>query len=114
VDDNPKILRLLEKNFSKLNVSLLTCMNFEEARKILKEQKVDAVATDQYISGKSGMDFCMSLRGQYPEIIYIIMTDRITKEIVEAKRKRIIDDYIDKPVSDAAILRVIKNYIERI
>lgn len=114
VDDNPKVLRLLERNFSKVNVSFLSCMNFEEARKILKEQKVDAIAADQYVLGKSGMDFCMSLRGQYPEIIYIIMTDRITKEIVEAKRKKIIDDYIDKPVSDAAILRVIKNYIERV
>lgn len=114
VDDNPKVLRLLEKNFSKLNVNLLSCMDFEEARKILKEQEVDAIVTEQYVSGKSGADFCMSLRGQYPGIINIIMSDRVTKEIVEAKQRKIIDDYIDKPVSDSAILRVVKNCIERL
>ncbi|WP_333650964.1 ATP-binding protein [Lacrimispora sp.] len=113
VDDNPKILRLLERNFNKQNVILLPCMDFEEARRVLKEQDADAIVTDQYVSGKSGADFCMSLKGQYPEIIYIIMADRVTKEIVEAKRRRIIDDYIDKPVSDTAILKVVKNCIER-
>lgn len=113
VDDNPKILRLLERNFNKQNVILLPCMDFEEARRVLKEQEADAIVTDQYVSGKSGADFCMSLKGQYPEIIYIIMADRVTKEIVEAKRRRIIDDYIDKPVSDTAILKVVKNCIER-
>ncbi|MEY8353315.1 ATP-binding protein [Lachnospiraceae bacterium 54-53] len=113
VDDNPKVLRLLEKSFSKLNVNLLSCMDFEEARKILKEQNADAVVTEQYVSGKSGTDFCMSLRGQYPGIINIIMSDRVTKEIVEAKQRKIIDDYIDKPVSDSVILRAVKNCLER-
>ncbi|MFT4104245.1 MAG: ATP-binding protein [Lacrimispora sp.] len=113
VDDNPKILRLLERNFSKLNAILLPCMDFEEARRVLREQEADAIVTDQYVSGKSGADFCMSLRGQYPEIVYIIMADRVTKEIVEAKRRKIIDDYIDKPVSDTAILKVVKNCLER-
>ncbi len=113
VDDNPKILRLLERNFNKLNVLLLPCMDFEEARRILREQDTDAIVTDQYVAGKSGADFCMSLRGQYPEIVYIIMADRVTKEIVEAKRRKIIDDYIDKPVSDTSILKVVKNCLER-
>lgn len=114
IDDNAKILSLLERNFSKLSIGLLTSMSFEEARKILKEQKVDVIVTDQYISEKSGTDFCMSLRGQYPGIIYIIMADRITRDLVEAKRQKIIDNYIDKPVSDTSILKAVKNCMERI
>lgn len=114
VDDNPKVLRLLEKNFSKLHVPLLSCMDFEEARRILKEQEVDAIVTEQVVAGKSGTDFCMSLQGKYPGIIRIIMTDRITKELVEAKKRKIIDEYIDKPVSDSAILRAVKNWKEKV
>lgn len=114
IDDNPKVLKLLEKNFSKLKVTIFSCMNFEEARKTLKEQEVDAVVSEQYVAGKSGTDFCMSLQGSYPELIRIIMADRVTKEIVEAKQRKIIDDYIDKPVSDSAILKSVKNCIERI
>ncbi|WP_243109940.1 ATP-binding protein [Clostridium sp. E02] len=109
IDDNPKVLRLLEKSFSKRNVPSIYCMDFEEARKYLKVENVDAIVTEQYVSGKSGLDFCMSLPGLYPGLVRIIMTDRVTKEVVEAKRRKIIDNYIDKPVSDAAILNAIKN-----
>ncbi len=109
VDDNPKILRLLEKSFSRLDVPLTSCMDFEEARKILKEQEVAAVVTEQYVRGKSGVDFCMSLQGPYPGVIRIVMADRVTKELVEAKKRRMIDEYIDKPVSDSAILKAVMN-----
>nr|WP_314462032.1 ATP-binding protein [uncultured Clostridium sp.] len=109
VDDNAKVLRLLEKNFSRLNVPLISCMDFEEARRVLKEQEVDAVVTEQYVRGKSGVDFCMSLQGPYPGVIRILMTDRVTKELVEAKKRRMIDEYIDKPVSDSSILKAVKN-----
>lgn len=110
VDDNPKVLRLLEKNFSRLDVPLVSCMDFEEARRALKEQEVDAVVTEQYVRGKSGVDFCMSLQGPYPGVIRILMTDRVTKELVEAKKRRMIDEYIDKPVSDSSILKAVKNF----
>ena len=109
VDDNPKILRLLEKSFSRLDVPLTSCMDCEEARKILKEQEVAAVVTEQYVRGKSGVDFCMSLQGPYPGVIRIVMADRVTKELVEAKKRRMIDEYIDKPVSDSAILKAVMN-----
>ncbi|WP_024293746.1 ATP-binding protein [Lacrimispora indolis] len=108
IDDNPKVLRLLEKNFSRLHVPLMSCMDFEEARRILREQEMDAIVTEHYIGGKSGTDFCMSLQGQYPDVIRIIMTDRVTKEILEAKKRKIIDEYIDKPVSDSSILKAVK------
>ena len=110
VADNPKVLQLLEKNFSRLNVPLISCMDFEEARRVLKEREVDAVVTEQYIRGKSGVDFCMSLQGPYPGVIRILMTDRVTKELVEAKKRRMIDEYIDKPVSDSSILKAVKNF----
>lgn len=113
VDDNAKVLRLLEKNFSKLKVKILSTMDFEEAKKILKDQEVDAVLTEQYVGGKSGTNFCMSIQGQYPGIIKIIMADRVTKEIVEAKQRKIIDDYIEKPVSDSSILGTVRDCLER-
>lgn len=114
IDDNPKVLRLLEKSFSRLHVPLTTCMDFEEARRVLKEQEIDAIVTEHEIAGKSGTDFYMSLQGKYPDIIRIIMTDRVTREILEAKKRKIIDEYIDKPVSDSAILKAVKNCKQRV
>jgi DNA-binding NtrC family response regulator len=93
---------------------LTACMDFEEARKALKEQEVDAIVTEHDIAGKSGTDFFMSLQGQYPDIIRIIMTDRVTREILEAKKRKLIDEYIGKPVSDSTILKAVKSCKERV
>lgn len=76
--------------------------------KIDLENMYDAMAAEQSIQGKSAVDFCMAIQGQYPELIKIIMTDYITKELVEAKERKVIDESIDKPVSDAAILGAVK------
>ncbi len=120
IDDNAKVLRLLEKDFSKLKVSLCSCMNFEEARKIMDTRKksgeplFDALVAEQDISGRSAVDFCMSVQGQYPAMIRIVMTDRVTKEIVEAKQRCIIDGYMDKPVSAASVLEIIRANINNL
>ena len=59
------------------------------------------------------MDFCMSIQGQYPGLIRIVMVEQVTKEILEAKQRKMIDEYIDKPVSDSAILKAIKAVKEK-
>lgn len=108
VDDNPKVLKLLERNFGKLGIPALTAMEFEEARTLLAQQEFDAVAAEQFIGGRSAVDFCMSIHGLYPGLVKIIMADQVTKELAEARQRGIIDAYIDKPVSDAAIVKAIQ------
>lgn len=137
VDDNPKVLRLLEKDAGKLKISLECRLNFEEARKVLRGQTegdgggknrdgrsgrdkaggegsakeragFDALVAEQEIAGQSGVDFCMSLQGKYPGMAMIVMANRVTRELVEAKQRRFIDAYIDKPVSISSILEALK------
>ncbi len=109
VDDNPKVLKLFERNFGKLGITVVPAMDFEEAKGLLKEKTFDAVAAEQYINGKSAVDFCMSVQGQYPGLVKIIMAEQVTKELAEAGQRGIIQAYILKPVSDAAILKVIRD-----
>lgn len=108
-DDNAKILQLLQKNFAKINLPITTCMKEGELRQCLKENKMDVLLIDETIEGSSGIDFCMAINGNYPEMLKIIMTDCITRAIVEAKQRKIIDGYIEKPVSDATILEVVRS-----
>lgn len=107
-DDNPKVLKLLEKNFGRRGIFVTTCMSFEEARALLKSENFDVIAIEQDIGGRSAVDFCMSIQGENPGLIRIIMTEQITKELLEAKQRRVIDDLIDKPVSDSSILKAIR------
>jgi len=109
VDDNSKVLQLLRKSLKKLNISVTTCMNFEETRTILKQQRFDVLVIEQVIGGKSAVDFCLSIQGHNLELIKIVMIDEVTREVVEAKQKKIIDEYIDKPASDSTILNAARS-----
>ena len=108
-DDNPKVLGLLEKNFHRLKIPVVTAMGFEEAGKLLRTRTFDAVVADQYMEGGSAVDFCMSVQGQYPGLIKIVMADQVDRELAEARQRGIIDGYIDKPVSDTSILKALRN-----
>ncbi len=108
VDDNPKVLRLLERNFSKRDIQVTCAMNFKEADQKLKSGHFDALAIEQFIEGNSAVDFCMSVKNRYNGMLRLIMADQIDRELAEAKEKNLIDNYMIKPVSDLDILKEIK------
>ncbi|MCM1221423.1 MAG: ATP-binding protein [Lachnospiraceae bacterium] len=109
-DDNVKILQMLNKDFSRLkNLKIFTCREKKELHHLLETEKPDALVIDAGIEGGSGVDFCMSVQGRYPDMLKFVMVDCFTKDIVEAKQKKVIDGYLLKPVSDTAILEIIRN-----
>lgn len=108
-DDNVKILELLERRFDKLGIKIRTCTRREELRSLLREEVADVLAIDETLEDEDGIDFCMSIQEKYPDMLKIIMTNMVTREVVEAKRRHIIDDYVEKPVSDTTLLATIRN-----
>lgn len=112
IDDNEKILRLLEKRFKKLGIFVMGVGSTAEAREKLKEMSYDVLLIDQDLSKKgtedAGIYFAMSIKGMYPNMIKIIMTDQVKKEIIEAKQNGMIDAYLKKPVSDTEIIDIIR------
>ena len=119
-DDNPKVLGLLERDAERISVTLKGCMSMEEAEELLKYQEdrigknFDVLAMEQEIGGKSAVDFCMSIQGRYPELVKILMIDRVTREIAEAKRRHVIDGYIEKPASLTAILEEMRRNLNEL
>ena len=51
----------------------------------------------------------MPIQGQYTGLIKIVMSDKVDKELAEARQRGIIDGYIDKPVTDTSILKALRN-----
>lgn len=109
VDDNAKVLKLLEKNFKKLKLTMTGAVNSQEALEALEKEHYDVMVIDNYLADTSAIDFCMSIRMKYPHMIKLVMTDKIRKEILEAKQKGIIEAYVEKPVSVASILEVLRS-----
>lgn len=108
-DDNAKILKMLEKNFSRLNLPILTCRTKQELQQILEKENPDVLVIGETMGDGSGIDFCMAMQGKYPGVCKFIMTDYVTRNIVEAKQKKIVDGYLIKPVSDTTILEAVRN-----
>ncbi|MDY2629705.1 MAG: ATP-binding protein [Lachnospiraceae bacterium] len=112
-DDNAKILELLKKNFARLDISILTCMNREELKKMLEKEKVDILVIDETLQDSNGIDFCMSIKGKYPGLLKLVMVDCVTREVADARKRSIIDAYVEKPVSETTILSAIRQCIAR-
>lgn len=108
-DENMKILQMLEKNFLRLDLNVFTAGEKKELLRMLEREMPQVLVLNERIEHGSGVDFCMSIQGKYPEMIKIIMADCVSREIVEAKQKNIIDAYVAKPVSATAILEAIRN-----
>ncbi len=107
-DDNRKVLSMLEKDLTHLNMSVKTASKLEDIHALLQEIPFDVLLIDETLLNGSGVNFCMSIQNRYKNMTRIIMTSSPTKEIVEAKRHNIVDGYIVKPVAASTLMEVIR------
>ena len=108
-DDNNKVLDLLDKDLSALGLSVSTCSRRGELRQLLEQQPFDVLAIDESLMSSSGVDLCMAIRGRYPGMTRIVMTNAPTREIVDARSHGVIDGYVVKPVSASTLLAQIRS-----
>ena len=108
-DDNVKVLKLLQKNFSKFGVQIQTFTNKKELLGHLKTNGADVLFVDESMEDIGGIDFWMAVQGQYPDMKKILMVSHITREIAEAKSRDIIDGYVEKPVSATTLLEAVRD-----
>ena len=107
-DDNQKVLSMLEKELGRLGLTVSACARRGDVRTLLDSQPFDVLAIDESVTEGSGIDFCMSIRGQFPGLTRIIMASSLTRELIDAKSHGVIDGYILKPVSASTLLEEIR------
>lgn len=113
-DDNAKVLKLMEKNFRKIGIEIITCRDVEKLKEHLEEAETDVLYIDETLEDGSGVEFCMSISGKYPQMKKIVMAAHITRELAEAKQHGIIDGYVEKPVSEVTLLDVVRQCEENV
>ena len=80
-----------------------------DSEQLLEQQPFDVLAIDESLMSSSGVDFCMAIRGRYPGMTRIVMTNAPTREIVDARSHGVIDGYVVKPVSASTLLAQIRS-----
>jgi two-component system, chemotaxis family, chemotaxis protein CheY len=106
VDDSKLIRHMVTSVLSDLGYPLVTeASDVAEAKKILKQEKINLIISDWHMPGESGLDFLKFVKStpQYAHLPFIIQTtENEKKNIVEAVKAGVAG-YLFKPVQKNAI-----------
>jgi response regulator RpfG family c-di-GMP phosphodiesterase len=114
VDDEKSILHSLKRLLRKEDYRLLMASSGEEGLKILKENDVQMVISDQRMPEMSGTEFLAAIKTKYPDVLRIILSgytnvDAITESINEGH----IYKFLLKPWNDQNLKLEIKQALEQ-
>ena len=99
VEDEPKMLRLLELNLTEEGYTTHTASNAETGLNTLRQEKIDLVVTDLKLPGMDGLEFLQAVKRTDARIPVIVMTAYGTVETAVEAMKAGASDYVLKPFS---------------
>lgn len=112
VDDEPKVLRSLERAFRSHGEGLrLVCVSSAiEALLLLNEVRPDAVLLDLFMPDVDGFEICRRVRARktFANLKLLAMTARYDAEVEEKARDAGANACFAKPVDVAAVLALLR------
>ncbi len=112
VDDEVNNLVAFKANF-RLDYKILTAETAEEGMKILRENKIQIIITDQRMPGQTGVEFLERAIKEFPEAIRILLTGYSDINVViDAINKGQIFRYLMKPFNDMELKMILENAAE--
>lgn len=97
VDDESENLNIFKSLFKKY-YNILLASSASEAKRIISENPIDLVLTDQKMPGQTGLELLTELAQQFPDIIRIIVTGYSNLEtVIKAINEGHIYYFITKP-----------------
>jgi len=104
VDDEEKILNSLKRLLRKEEYQLLTASSVAEGLKVLEENDIHLVISDQRMPQMSGTEFFAIVKERYPDAIRIILTGYTEVDsVTESINKGHIYKFFLKPWNDQSL-----------
>ena len=114
VDDEENILHSLKRLLRKEGYRMLTATSGTDGLKILKENDVHLVVTDQRMPEMSGTEFLAKVKENYPEVLRIVLTGYTDVDsITESINKGHVYKFMLKPWNDQNVKLEIKQALEQ-
>ncbi len=114
VDDEVNILNALKRLLRREGYRLLIASSGQEALKILSENEVHIVVSDQRMPAMSGTEFLARVKEEYPDAIRIILTGYTEVDsITESINKGHIYKFFLKPWNDQNLKLEIKQALDQ-
>lgn len=112
IEDEPKMLRLLELNLAEEGYAVSTAANAEVGLKILTRDRIDLVLTDLKLPGMDGLEFLAAVKRHDARIPVIVMTAYGTVETAVEAMKAGASDYVLKPFSIEEIKLILRKELD--
>ncbi|MGH9431389.1 MAG: sigma-54-dependent transcriptional regulator [Terriglobia bacterium] len=99
IEDEAKMLRLLELSLAGEGYAVRTAADGETGLKMLRQETIDLVLTDLKLPGMSGLDFLQAMKRLDGRIPVVVMTAFGSVETAVQAMKAGASDYVLKPFS---------------
>jgi len=114
VDDERSILNSLHRLFRKEGYNILTAESGEQGLKVLSNNRIDLIISDQRMPGMSGVEFLRRAKERYPDIIRIILSGYVDIEtITSGVNEGNIYKFILKPWNDEELKIAVARALEQ-
>jgi DNA-binding NtrC family response regulator len=112
VEDEAKMLRLLDLHLAQEGFTTHTAQDAETGLKLLNKEKIDLVVTDFKLSGMNGLEFLQAAKRVNASIPFVVMTAYGSVEMAVDAMKAGASDYVLKPFSFAEMSMVIRKELD--
>lgn len=114
VDDDPKLLKMLQRTLSYENLTVFTASNGLEALPLVQEQKPELIILDWVMPKMDGLTFIEKLRDSDDQTMVLMLTARDAIENRVEGLESGADDYLVKPFAPVELVARVHAMLRRV
>ncbi len=114
VDDDSKLLKMLQRTLVYENLNVLTATNGLEALPLVQAQKPDLIIVDWMMPQMDGLSFIQRLRDEENKTMVLMLTARDAIENRVEGLESGADDYLVKPFAPAELVARVHAMLRRV
>ncbi|MBL8062413.1 MAG: response regulator transcription factor [Anaerolineales bacterium] len=114
IDDDPKLLKMLQRTLTYENLDVLTATNGLEALPLVQTHKPDLIIIDWMMPKMDGVSFIQRLRDEEDKTMILMLTARDAIENRVEGLESGADDYLIKPFAPAELVARVHAMLRRV
>ena len=114
VDDDPKVIKGLSRQLHQEPYQIFTALSANEALKILREQQIDLILSDEKMPLITGSELVSTVRCLYPNIICLMLSgEKNFEAVVKSLNEGEIFRFLKKPCDSLELITQIRLALEQ-
>ncbi len=114
IDDDPKLLKMLQRTLVYENLNVFTATNGLEALPLVQSQQPDLIIVDWMMPKMDGLSFIQRLRDEENKTMVLMLTARDAIENRVEGLESGADDYLVKPFAPAELVARVHAMLRRV